>query len=183
MATARFCLRALNLIGVEAEIAYRLGRDLPARPEPYSLDEVKSALESSHPIIEVSDTRFFAPASQDRPSHVADQLNHGALAVGAGSVDWAQIQPLRQRAIMNVNGEVRADTIGENPAGDPMRLLLWLANEGARSADGLRAGCAVTTGSLTGIIFVLPPVNVRAELNRATSSTRAFWMRWGLRGF
>ena len=84
---------------------------------------------------------------------------------------------------MNVNGEVRADTIGENPAGDPMRLLLWLANEGARSADGLRAGCVVTTGSLTGVIVVLPPVNVRAELNRATSSTRAFWMRWGLRGF
>jgi len=153
-----------NLIGVEAEIAYRLGRDLPPRPEPYSLDEVKSALESAHPVIEVSDTRFFAWASQDRPSHVADQLNHGVLAVGAGSADLARIDPLRQRAIMNVNGEVRADTIGGNPAGDPMRLLLWLANEGARSAGGLRAGCVVTTGSLTGVIFVVPPVSVRADL-------------------
>lgn len=153
-----------NLVGIEAEIAYRLGRDLSPRPQAYSLDEVKSAIESVHPVIEVSDTRFVAWASQDRPSHVADQLNHGALAVGAGLADLTRINPLHQRAIMNVNGEVRADKIGGNPAGDPLRLLLWLANEGARSAGGLHAGCVVTTGSLTGVIFVVPPVNVRADL-------------------
>src|SRR5271163_1440590 len=36
---------SFNLVGVEAEIAYRLGRDLPPRAEPYSLDEVKQAIE------------------------------------------------------------------------------------------------------------------------------------------
>jgi 2-keto-4-pentenoate hydratase len=153
-----------NLVGAEAEIAYRLGRDLPPRSKDYSLDEVRAAVESTHPVIEISDTRFIAWASQNRPSHVADQLNHGALAVGATSTRLADVDPSRQRAILKVNGEVRADAVGGNPAGDPLRLLLWLANSGSQSAGGLSAGSVITTGSLTGITFVNPPVNLEADL-------------------
>ena len=49
---------------------------------------VMAAIESVHPAIEISDTRFTKWASQDRPSQVADQLNHGALIVGEGIADW-----------------------------------------------------------------------------------------------
>jgi 2-keto-4-pentenoate hydratase len=153
-----------NLIGAEAEIAYRLGRDLLPRPEPYSLKEVMAAVASVHAVIEISDTRFFAWASQNRPSHIADQLNHGALGVGRTAAGLADIDPLRLRAIMNVNGQVRADTIGGNPAGDLSRLLLWLANNGAHAMGGLAADCLITTGSLTGVIFVRPPLTLRADL-------------------
>ena len=154
----------LNFVGAEAEIAYRLGLDLPPRSKHYSLDEVRAAIEWAHPVIEISDTRFVSWASQNWPSHVADQLNHGALAVGADSVRLADVDPPRQRAIMKVNGEVRADAVGGNPAGDPLRLLMWLANGGAESAGGLSAGSVITTGSLTGITFVSPPVNLEADL-------------------
>ena len=154
----------LNLVGAEAEIAYRLGLDLPPRSKHYSLDEVRAAIEWAHPVIEISDTRFVSWASQNRPSHVADQLNHGALAVGANSVRLADVDPPRQRAIMKVNGEVRADAVGGNPAGDPLRLLMWLANGGAESVGGLSAGSVITTGSLTGITFVSPPVILEADL-------------------
>ena len=65
---------------------------------------------------------------------------------------------------MKVNGEVRADAVGGNPAGDPLRLLMWLANSGAKSVGGLSAGSVITTGSLTGITFVSPPVNLEADL-------------------
>lgn len=153
-----------NLAGAEAEIAYRLGRDLPLRSEPYSLEEVKASIESVRPTIEISDTRFVAWASQDRPSHLADQLNHGALVVGADSARLTEVEASQQRAIMKVNGEVRADRIGGNPAGDPLRLLVWLANNGSRGAGGLRAGEVVTTGSLIGVIFVTTPAVLVAEL-------------------
>jgi 2-keto-4-pentenoate hydratase len=52
-----------------------------------------------------------------------------------------------------------------NPAGDPVRLLAWLANEGARSLGGLRAGQWVTTGSCTGTVMVAPGTVVVAELS------------------
>jgi len=50
-----------------------------------------------------------------------------------------------------------------NPAGDPLRLLAWLANEGAHSLGGLRAGQWVTTGSCTGTVLVAPGTRVVAD--------------------
>jgi 2-keto-4-pentenoate hydratase len=153
-----------NFVGAEAEIAYRLAQDLKSRAKGYSLDEVRAAVGSVHPAIEITDTRFAALASQERPSHIADQLNHGALAVGASAANLASVDPRAQKAVMEVNGDIRAETIGGNPAGDPMRLLLWLANVGSRAAGGLRAGSVITTGSLTGVVLVSPPVHLRADL-------------------
>ena len=41
---------------------------------------------------------------------------------------------------------------------------MWLANIGSRSAGGLSAGSVITTGSLTGITLVNPPVSLEADL-------------------
>ncbi len=161
---ARLPAEMFHLVGVEAEIAYRFAADLPPRSEPYSRDEVLAAIGSVHPAIEISDTRFVSWASQERSSHVADQLNHGALVVGAGIADWRRIDPQLQRAVLTVNGAPTADVVGGNPAGDPLRLICWLANEGSRALGGLRSGAVVTTGSLTGVEFVEAPMRARAEL-------------------
>jgi 2-keto-4-pentenoate hydratase len=160
------CLPAamFHLVGVEAEIAYRLVTDLPVRDAPYMLEDVLAAIGSVHPAIEVSDTRFVRWASQDRMSHVADQLNHGALVIGPGLSDWRRIDPNIQRTTLTVDGEIAANVVGGNPAGDPLRLLHWLANEGATPFGGLRAGMVVTTGSVTGIKFAASRVRARAQL-------------------
>jgi 2-keto-4-pentenoate hydratase len=152
-----------NIVGLETEIAFRFGRDLPAG-RTYSNEEVLAAIESVHPAIEISDTRFTEWASQDRPSHIADQLNHGALIIGAGDRDWKRIDPSKQRASIAVDGAAVADATGKNPAGDLFRLLHWLANRGATTAGGIKAGAVVTTGSLTGVSFVKPPVKAVADL-------------------
>ncbi len=65
---------------------------------------------------------------------------------------------------MSVNGAVAVQHASwKNPAGDPLRLLVWLANEGARSLGGLRAGQWVTTGSCTGTVLVAPGTVVGAD--------------------
>jgi 2-keto-4-pentenoate hydratase len=155
---------SFNVIGIEAEIAYRFDRDLPARQTIYTPDEVMAAVGSVHPAIEISDTRFAVWASQDRLSQIADQLNHGALMVGAGRRDWQVIDPPRQRATVAVNGVPRANVVGGNPSKDLRRLLVWLANEGARARGGIRAGTVVTTGSMTGVLFVESPAAIAVEL-------------------
>ena len=49
-----------------------------------------------------------------------------------------------------VDGVVRVERTGSNTAGDLLRLLPWLANEGAARTGGLRKGQWITTGSWTG---------------------------------
>ena len=163
--------QALNLpaagfavMGVEAELVYELGIDLPDRPTPYSAAEVLAAMASVRAAIEVCDTRFAAWAQQGAWSRLADQACHGALIVGSGTADVAAVQPLAQGVSLSVNGTVAVQhaTWG-NPAGDPLRLLTWLANEGARNLGGLCAGQWVTTGSCTGTVLVAPGTVVVAD--------------------
>ncbi|ALG75238.1 2-keto-4-pentenoate hydratase [Azospirillum thiophilum] len=152
----RLPAKLFQVIGVEAEIAYRFDRDLPAREQPYTREEVLDAVASVHPAWEIVDTRFTGFGSQDGLSHMADQFNHGALVVGPAIADWRSLDPLKESVTLEVNGETKVETVGGNSAGDPVRLLVWMANVGARSFDGLHAGDVVTTGSCTGTVFVEP---------------------------
>ncbi|MFW7268580.1 2-keto-4-pentenoate hydratase [Gluconacetobacter sp. Hr-1-5] len=145
-----------RLIGVEAEIAYRFGRPLPPRDAPYTVQEVRDAIESMHPAIEILDTRFVTPGSQPAFDHLADQQSHGALFVGPGITDWHALVPTEERVRLTVDGRVAVDHVGGNAAGDPIRMLVWLASHAARYAGGLAAGTIVTTGSTSGTLFVEP---------------------------
>ena len=152
------------VMGVEAEWVYELRADLPARATPYSAAEVLAAVVSVRAAIEVCDTRFAAWAQQGAWSRLADQACHGALIVGSGTADVAAVQPLAQGVSLSVNGAVAVQhATWSNPAGDPLRLLTWLANEGARSLGGLCAGQWVTTGSCTGTVLVAPGTVVVAD--------------------
>ncbi|MDB5370463.1 MAG: Hydratase/decarboxylase [Roseomonas sp.] len=158
LAASRF-----NIIGVEAEIAYLLGRDLPPREAPYTREEVLDAVESLHPVIELVDTRFTRLGVSDPLSHAADQVNHGALVVGPALVDWRSIDPVNQPVRLMFDGKVVLEHVGGNSAGDPVRLLQWLADTGARAYGGLSAGMVITTGSCTGMLLIQPGTRVLAE--------------------
>ena len=152
------------VMGVEAELVYELGTDLPERTTPYSAAEVMAAMVSVRAAIEVCDTRFAAWAQQGEWSRLADQACHGALIVGSGTADVSGVQPLLQPVSLLLNGAVAVQHAAwGNPAGDPLRLLTWLANEGARSLGGLCAGQWVTTGSCTGTVLVTPGTVVVAD--------------------
>ncbi|GJD48987.1 2-keto-4-pentenoate hydratase [Methylobacterium crusticola] len=152
-----------HVIGAEAEIGYRLARDLPPGNGPYDREAVLAAVASMHPMIEIADTRFATFGTADPFSQRADQQNHGALVIGPALADWRGLDPVRLPVRLAVDGRVLHDTVGGNSAVDPVRLLVWLANEGARSLGGLKAGQVVTTGSCTGTDFVTAPARIEAE--------------------
>lgn len=155
---------AFAVMGVEAELVYEMGADLPPRAVPYTAAEVLAAVASVRAAIEVCDTRFAAWAQQGDWSRLADQACHGALVVGAGMRKVDEVEPLAQGVALSVNGTVAVEHAGwGNPAGDPLRLLVWLANEGSLSLGGLRAGHWVTTGACTGTVLVAPGAQVRAD--------------------
>ena len=134
---------------VEAEIAVRIARDLPPRATPYSRAEVLAAIGSAHPAIEVLQSRYVDVDQVDKLSALADSLSHGGLVIGAPIPDWQGIDLGAEQVRLLVDGaEVKAGT--GNPAGDMLRLVIWLANTGAHAAGGLRARQFVTTGSWTG---------------------------------
>ena len=47
--------------GVEAEIAFLIGKDLPPRPSPYTRDELVGSIASCHPAIELLESALRDP--------------------------------------------------------------------------------------------------------------------------
>jgi 2-keto-4-pentenoate hydratase len=137
--------------GLEAEIAFLIGKDLPPRDTAYSRGEVVAAIDSCHPAIEVIESGLTDPLKAEKLSMIADLQMHGAFVYGSAVANWQSIDFAKERVSLAVDGVVRADRTGSNTAGDLMRLLPWLANDGAVRTGGLKAGQWVTTGSWTGL--------------------------------
>jgi 2-keto-4-pentenoate hydratase len=135
---------------VEAEIAFLLGRDLPPRDAPYTRDEVLDAIGSCHAVIEVVQWRIQDWRSAPAHLKLADHSGHGALVVGEAVPDWRAIDFAGLQVTQAIAGQPPKRATG-NPAGDMIRLIAWLADEGAVWSGGLKAGQIVTCGSWTGM--------------------------------
>jgi 2-keto-4-pentenoate hydratase len=138
--------------GLEAEISFLIGHDLPPRATPYSMEEVVAAIQSCHPAIEVIESGLADPVAATRMSMLADLQMHGGFIHGPAFPDWQSIDFTQETVSLSVDGVVRIERTGSNTSGNLMRLLPFLANEGAARTGGLKRGQWITTGSWTGLI-------------------------------
>jgi 2-keto-4-pentenoate hydratase len=153
--------------GLESEIAFLLGKDLPAKATRYSSEEVVDAIASCHPVIEVIESGLLDPLKAARLSMIGDLQMHGGFVYGPAVVDWQKIDFKTEHVSIAVDGMVRVERTGSNTSGDLMRLLPWLANEGAARTGGLRAGEWITTGSWTGLSHAIAGSKVDVRFSTA----------------
>lgn len=140
-----------RLRGVEAEIAFLLGKDLPSRANPYSREEVIDAIASAHPAIELLESAFLDPDKVDRFSVIGDLQMNGGFAHGAAVPNWKAVGLAEESVEVVVDGTRRFEGKASNSAGtDLIRLVTWLANEGSYRTGGLQSGQWITTGSWSG---------------------------------
>ncbi|MEO8165573.1 MAG: fumarylacetoacetate hydrolase family protein, partial [Betaproteobacteria bacterium] len=149
---------AHNSMGVvEAEFAFRMGRDLPPRKTPYSTDVVVAAVASMHPAIEIPDSRYRNFVTAGAAQLIADNACASYFVLGpATSTAWQTWNLPRHPVTVYVNGKVAREGVGENVLGDPRIALTWIANELSLIGDTLREGETVTTGTC------IAPADVKA---------------------
>jgi len=151
---AAIAAHGFHMLGIEAEVAFRIGRDLPASAESWSATELAKAVDELLVTIELCDTRLANWKAASPLWRLADFQMNGALITGSGTRDWRTLDFGAQRAELWVNGTKKADRTGSHPLGDPLRVLPWAAGHCARRGSALKAGDLVTTGSWTGMEFV-----------------------------
>lgn len=140
---------------LEGELMFTLAHDLPPRDAPYERGEVLAAVGEVAGGFEIVDSRLAGWPDVPPLLNLADHGAHGGMVVGRGrSVPDIAFDQVRVR--MTVDERLIVDQVGGNSAGDPVRLLVWMANHLAAGEGGLRAGDLVTTGSCTGMA-PLPP--------------------------
>lgn len=148
----------------EAEFAFRLARDLPPRPQKYVLNEVMESVGSLHLSMEIPDSRYKDFVKVGAPQLIADTACACWLVVGdAVPADWREVDLAERRVDAYVDGQHRARGAGKAALGDPRMALIWLVNEVAQFAVGVKAGDIVTTGTCIVPVAIAPGSNVKLD--------------------
>ncbi len=142
-------------VRVEPELAFILGKDLPAREAAYTPAELDAAIAQTHLALELIDSRYDDPAGAPFAENLADGLlNQGlfiGMAVDRDKARMAAAMPIR--VTLESGQETLLD--GRHPNDEPRAPLYWLAEFLRSKGTGLQAGQAVITGSYAGS-FDLP---------------------------
>jgi 2-keto-4-pentenoate hydratase len=162
------------MIGVEAELAFRIGRDLKPRSEPMISEEIWASIASVHAAIEIVDTRLANWKYADRLWVLADSQSNGGFVYDPNGVPLTDGSFADAPVRLEFDGRVVVEKRGGNPAGDPRWLVEWLTNHCAQSRGGLMAGQFVTTGSYTGMLFVAAGAAVMASFKGIGTVTVSF---------
>jgi 2-keto-4-pentenoate hydratase len=141
-------------VGVECEIAVRLGRDLEPSDAPFTADAASQAIEAYLPAIEIVDDRYCDWRSIGAPTLVADDFFAAGCVLGrpVSRSSAPDLPALVGRA--SINGIEVGRGTGADVLGHPHNALAWLANHLAAGGKGLRAGEIVLTGSLVQTIWL-----------------------------
>jgi 2-keto-4-pentenoate hydratase len=158
---------------VECEFFVTLARDLPPRREPWTMAEVIDAIAEVHAGIEVAECRYPRGVLPPLPAILADGSASGRYVFGGKIANWRDglaSMPVR----LEVDGVLRREGTGADVMGDPLRSLLWLADQNRHWGDGLRAGETISTGSTTGMLPIRAGQRVCARFGDLATVEIAF---------
>lgn len=131
---------------VEAEFAFRMNADLPARDEPYTADEIAEAVAAVFPAIEIVDRRMTGGFDVDVMWLAADGGANHAFSHGEGRADWRDLDLPSLAVRVSMGDEEIGTGTGANTLGSPFNALSFLVEALRARGRGLRAGDWVTTG-------------------------------------
>jgi 2-keto-4-pentenoate hydratase len=147
----------------EVEFAFRMGRTLAPRAEPFSVEEVLDAVATLHPSIEIPDSRYEAFERVGAPQLIADNAcAHFFVEGPEAPAYWRDVDLAAYRVIGWVNDASFAG-VSSNVLGDPRVALQWLANELSQLGIPLRAGQLVTTGTCLTPMAIKPGDRIRGD--------------------
>lgn len=134
-------------LGIECELAVRLGRDLSTAEAPFTAGSVASAVAAVMPAFELI---------EDRKADYKDPEQTNAFSLiaengwNAGAVLGTPSSPGQGRSLVGIEATLRRNevVIHTGMTEDPFAALAWVANSVLARGYAMRAGSVVITGSV-----------------------------------
>lgn len=159
---ARVAIADYGRIGLEFEIAVRIGRDIPAGGPAFTAESIAKHVAGVCAAIEIVDDRAADYAELDVLSLVADNSWNGGVVLSEFRSGWPSLDAVA--GVVSRNGAEVDRGHGRDVLGHPFAPLAWLANALAAKGQSLRAGEIVMTGSLVTTRFPTESERYRFEL-------------------
>jgi 2-keto-4-pentenoate hydratase len=137
-------------LGIETEIAFRLGEDLS---RPGTREDIAAAVESCMAAIELIEDLRYDYKRLDAAAMVAGNVWNAGVVLGEPVTDWRDRDLARATARLWINGREIGSGNGGDVMGHPLKALAWLADKLATAGTPLRRGMVVMTGSMVPIQY------------------------------
>ncbi len=149
-------------LGLEFEIAVRIGVDVPPALLPYTAQTIEPFIESICAGIELVDDRAADYSALDAISLLADNSWNAGIVLSDFTTNWPDLKSLTGKAWKN--GAEIGKGYGRDVLGHPFNSVAWLANQLALRKQVLKAGQIVMTGSLMKTVFPTDEATYRFDL-------------------
>lgn len=159
-------------LGIECEIAVRLGHSLLPSEAPFSRNSVASAVSQYLPAIELVDDRYRNWPRPETSLLIADDFYGAGAVLGTPKEDVDPDALAAMKATLVVDGRPVGTGTADSVMGHPLEALAWLANHLSEQGRPLPAGSFVLLGSLVAVFWV-PPGSHRIEVRHDPLGTVA----------
>lgn len=141
-------------LGLEFEIAVRLGRDLipQGRIEQH---QVEDAVDAVCAAVEIVDDRHCDYSTLDVLSLVGDNSWNAGVVLGEFVGNWPNLSEIE--GTIFVDGRENDKGTGKDVLGHPFQSVVWLANHLAEYGEFLRMGDVVMSGNMVTTKFPSEP--------------------------
>lgn len=147
-------------LGLECEVAVRLGAELRAADAPHTREHVAERVDACAPAFELVEDGQIDYARIDAPTLIVDNCWNGGIVLGAWVEDgpgrWLDEVFTDAGTQLEMNGEVTDRGRIHDAMGHPFEAVAWVANLLARRGKGIDAGMLVMTGSSVRTAFPAP---------------------------
>jgi len=143
-------------LGLECEIAVRMGADLTPEDAPYNRDSIADMVATCFASFEVIDDRNADYSNSDYCSLIADNCWNAGVILGAELNDWRTLDFTSTRGALVVNGEEVGHGLLSDAMGHPFEAVAWLANLMAERGRTIAANSLIMTGSIVPTGFPKP---------------------------
>jgi 2-keto-4-pentenoate hydratase len=151
---------AYGRLGLEFEIAVRMGSDVPHGG--HTASSVRSHVDAVCAAIEVVDDRHADYAQLDVRALVADNSWNAGVVLSHWMAPWPDLPSVE--GIVRVGPQIIDRGFGRDVLGDPLVVVAWLANQLAARGECLQAGQIVMTGSLVPTRFPTEDATYRFDV-------------------
>ena len=140
-------------LAVEGEIAFVMGK--PLRGPGVTRSDVIRATAGIMGAVELVDCRIENWETTTSEA-IADNALHAGIMLGDVIKSLSGFDLVHEGAVLHQNGQLLDSACGVEALGNPINVVMWLANTLAEFGKGLNEGDIISTGSLTKFFFVEP---------------------------
>lgn len=143
-------------LGIEFEIAFEIGEDLPHNARPHDRETVRPYISAAMPAFELIDDRDADYAHLDAMSILCDRCWCNGVVLGDRVMDWQSLDIGNLEVEVVWNGVADEKGNSRNVLGHPLNSVAFVVNHLQGDGRQLKAGEIIMTGSALKTRFPKP---------------------------